>query len=98
MIVFCIPYLLSESAYLDLLSNLGNHSCPHGRVLLDQPLPAVSASMSGSSAALPVARALKADASHAVVQDLSVGTAVAACMSLLVAAAVAAGGSGHTGR
>ena len=44
---------------------------------------------SGTAFPFPVARALRADASRAVAQDLSVGTAIAACMGLLVAAAVA---------
>ncbi|CAB1112678.1 unnamed protein product [Ectocarpus sp. CCAP 1310/34] len=69
------------------------------RVLLDQPLP-VPQPQSGGAASeyISVARALKADASLAVAQDLSLGTAVAACMSLLVAAAVAAAGvNGESG-
>ena len=44
-----------------------------------------------------MARALRAEASRNVSQDLSLGTAIAACMSLLVAAAVAAGGRGGGG-
>ncbi|CAM9110574.1 unnamed protein product [Scytosiphon promiscuus] len=46
----------------------------------------------GSPEHLPVARALRADASQAVAQDLSLGTAVAACMSLLVSLGDEAGG------
>lgn len=61
-------------------------------VLLDQPLP-LALRFSGTEPP-PVARALKAEASQSVAQDLSLGNAVAACMSLLVAAAVAAGGQG----
>ncbi|CBJ48943.1 hypothetical protein Esi_0102_0029 [Ectocarpus siliculosus] len=68
-------------------------ACSPSRVLLDQPLP-VPQPQSGGAASeyVSVARALKVDASLAVAQDLSLGTAVAACMSLLVAAAVAAAG------
>lgn len=74
---------------------------PPSRVILDQPLPLSPAlfAEASSSASLPVARALRAHASRTVAQDLSVGTAVAACMSLLVAAAVAGGGGrGDGGR
>lgn len=62
-------------------------------MLLDQPLPAPA-----PSAPWPIARALRAEVIQGVAHDVSVGTAVTACMGLLVAAAVATGGNGNRDR
>lgn len=52
----------------------------------------------GGSGSLCTARALRMEAIKSVTYNQSVGSAVSACMALLVAAAVASGGSGGHGR